>query len=186
METSLVYALVSAASAIFGAGVTAVMQWQLARVNNRAQLQLQADRMQHELAQTENDYTKNQAIEIHKTISSLTRHFSLTAIDINVRSAMTEEAFDQHYWRFCDALDEARALVDLNFSAASEPIESMNGQMSIFWGNCKEILRLSQLNETYERKKPFYQSSIEAGRAIANEGYRIKAELARHLRNARV
>jgi lysyl-tRNA synthetase class II len=177
METSILSAIVAAIAAIAGGGVAAAIQMRLARINNSAQLELQSHRLQEDLVRTELESLKRQIVETHKAVSHISRNFSITALDIHWRAGMQEETFDQHYMAISESMDEIRAVADLYLPSVSGHIEAMHSEMNIFWGNFKELLRLSQLNEPYERQQPVHQKSIEAARAIASYAHRAKAKL---------
>jgi hypothetical protein len=177
METSVVTAIIAALAVIGGAAAASFIQLKLARENNLMQLELQASRLDREMLKQELDAEQRRLIEVHRAVSHLSRQFSITALDIQWRAESTERDFDKHYMEVCESLDEVRAVSDLYIPTVSPQLEAMYGQMNIFWGNFKEMLRLTELKEPYERKQPYHQRAVEAAQEISSQAVRAKREL---------
>lgn len=156
MDTSVITAFVGSISALLGASLGAIIQWHLAKENHAFQLQSENRRRHAELEERESDAHKYRLLEAHKAISKIAREFSITTLDIVSRSQMTEHEYDKRYMESCQALDEVRAICDLYLAEVSEPLEAIYGQMNLFWGNFKEVLRLTQMGESYEKKEGIF------------------------------
>ena len=177
MDTPVVTAIVGSVSALVGISLGALIQWRLAKENHAFQLRLEAIKRQSEREERECNAHRQRLLDAHKAISRIGREFSITTLDIVWRSGMTEHEYDQRYLASCEALDEARATCDLYIPEASELLEKMYGKMNIFWGNFKEVLRLTQLQEPYEKKEHFHGKAIAAAQDIGESASAAKTRL---------
>lgn len=181
METSAITAIVGSASALLGTGLGAIIQLRIARASHAFQLRLEMDKRKLESQDKEKAERDQRLLDAHKAISMIARKFSITGLDIDWRSGMTDKEYDKAYSESCEALDEVRALCDLFFPEVSEPLEKMYAQMNLFWGNFKEVLRLTELQESYQKKEHFHKQAIAAAQDIAHSAKEAKGWLGRLL-----
>lgn len=183
MDTSAITAIVGSASALLGTGLGAIIQLRISRANQAFQLRLEMDKRELESQQREKAERGQRLLDAHKAISMIARRFSITGLDIDWRSGMTDKEYDKAYFESCEALDDVRAICDLFFPEVSEPLEKMYGQMNFFWGNFKEVLRLTELQESYQKKEHFHAQAIAAAQEIGQFATVAKGRLGRLLRD---
>lgn len=186
MEISVVTAIVGSASALLGAGLGAAIQWRLAKASQSFQLRLEMDKRESDIEERERNEQRQRLLDAHKAISMVARQFSITAFDIAWRSGMTDKEYDKNYLEACEALDEARAVCDLFFPEVSEPLEKIYDHMNVFWGNFKEVLRLTELKESYEKKQHFHAQAIAAAQDIGASSRATKARLGKLIEQYRL
>ena len=179
METSVVTAIVGSASALLGAGLGAAIQWRLAKASQAFQLHLEMGKRESDIEERERNEQRQRLLDAHKAISMVARQFSITALDIAWRSGMTDSEYDKSYLEACEALDEVRAVCGLFSPEVSEPLEKIYVHMNLFWGNFKEVLRLTELKEPYEKKQHFHAQAIAAAQDIGANSSAAKARLGR-------
>lgn len=177
MDTPVITAIIGSLSALLGASLGAIIQWRLAKENHAFQLRLDESKRLSELREREGNAHKQRLLEAHKAISKIARDFSITSLDIIWRSGMTDHDYDKQYLACCETLDEARAMCDLYLPEVSESLEKMYDQMNIFWGNFKEVLRLTALQEPYEKKEHAHSKTIAAAQNIGSSASAAKARL---------
>ncbi len=177
MDTAVITAIVGSLSALLGASLGAIIQLRLAAENHRFQFQIDSAKRHSETEKEEIANHKQRLLNVHIAISKIARDFSITALDINLRSGMTDLEYDKRYFESCEKLDEIRAVCDLYIPDTSKHLEKMYGQMNKFWGNFKEILRLTELNEPYEKKKYFQSEAIAAAAEIGSCAGEAKVRL---------
>jgi hypothetical protein len=178
MEVSVVSTAVGGTLALVGAVLGAAFQWYTARSNQDSQFRLEAAKRQAALEDRERDEHRRRLLAAHQALSVIARRFSQTALDIDWRAGLTDKEYDKRYLQACEALDEARAICDLYYPEASDALEELHDQMNIFWGNFKEVLSLTELQEPYEKKQLFLSKAIEAANAIGAGARKAKNRLA--------
>lgn len=181
MSTSIITALIVSISALLGAVLGAVLgafiQLRIMKASQSFQLHFESGKRQMEFLEKEKEIRDQYLLKAHQSISMVARKFSLTSLDIEWRSGMTEKEYDKTYLDACAALDEARAICDLFLPDAAEPLEKIYGQMNIFWGSFKEVLRLSETGAPYPEKEKPHQEATHAAMEIARFAHTTKIQL---------
>jgi hypothetical protein len=185
MESPFTSAIIAALAATFGGCLTAFVQWRITRASQAFQLKQESGKRYADLREKERSQKRQCIIDAHKILSKIGREFSITTLDIIWRSKMDELEYDKRYLAACDTVDELRAIADLSLPDLSEKVEKVYEQMNLFWGNFKEVLRLTHIEETLEKKQHFLSSAHAASVELGRHVYAAKARLSMQASNLR-
>lgn len=174
---SLLTALVAGASALLGVALNSSIQLRTLRSNQQFQLTLEASRRESDLREKEKTLALERLAKAHRLLSTIGREFSLTSLDIIWRAEMKDSEYDQRYLSVCDEVDELRVIADLYETSLSEDVEKLYGQMSIFWGNFKNVLRLTSLGEQVDHRTSCFEKAHAAAMDIGGQAHSLKFKL---------
>jgi hypothetical protein len=177
METSIFTSIVAALSALFGVALTSFVQSRTQRNNQQFQYALERERREREKAEKERALALDRLATAHRQLSVIGREFSLTTLDIIWRADMKDLEYDQRYLGVCQEVDELRAIADLYETSLAEDVEKIYGQMNIFWGNFKNVLRLTSLGEKVTPNISGLEQAHAAAREIGERTNSIKRQL---------
>lgn len=178
METSILTSIVAASSALFGVALTSFVQSRTQRSNQQFQYALETERRESEKAEKEKALALDRLATAHRQLSIIGREFSLTTLDIIWSADMKDLEYDQRYLGVCQEVDELRAIVGLYETSLAEDVEKIYGQMNIFWGNFKNVLRLTAQGEKVTPNISGLEQAHAAAREIGERTNYIKRQLA--------
>lgn len=185
METSILTSIVAASSALFGVALTSFVQSRTHRSNQQFQYSLENERRETEKQEKERALALDRLATAHRQLSIIGREFSLTSLDIIWRADMKDLEYDQRYLSVCQQVDELRAIAGLHELSLAEDVEKIYSQMNIFWGNFKNVLRLTSLGEEVSPNISGFDKAHAAALVIGERTTSIKrqlTELAKHYR----
>lgn len=186
METSILTSIVAASSALFGVALSSFFQSRTQRINQQFQLALEASKQKSESRERERALALERLAKAHRQLSVIDREFSLTSLDIIWRAEMMDSEYDQRYLSICQEVDELRVIAGLYEASLNEDVEKMCGQMNIFWGNFKNVLRLTSLGEKVTHMTPCFEKAHRAATEIGSQVHSLKSNLAELARRYRV
>ncbi|MEO8390724.1 hypothetical protein [Polaromonas sp.] len=165
METAIPISIVTALSALLGVALTAYVQLRSQRVTQ--QFQLTSDAAKHHREREERARTDavRRFSDAHMLLSKIAREFSVDNLVILRESKITESQYDLRYLRACGEMDELRAFAGLHEPTLAGDIERLDGQISVFWGNFKNVLYLERKGERVDHTTSCYMNA----HSIANE-----------------
>lgn len=177
METSIFTSIVAASSALFGVALTSFVQSRTQQNNQQFQYALERGKRESEKAEKERALALDRLATAHRQLSIIGREFSPTTLDIIWRADMKDLEYDQRYLSLCQEVDELRAIAGLYETSLAEDVEKIYGQMNIFWGNFKNLLRLTSLGEKATPSISGLDKSHAAAREIGDRTTSIKRQL---------
>lgn len=178
METPILTSIVAALSALFGVALSSLFQLRTQRINQQFQLALEASKRESEGRERERALALERLAKAHRQLSVIDREFSLTSLDIIWRAEMMDSEYDQRYLSICHEVDELRVIAGLHEASLNEDVEKMFGQMNIFWGNFKNVLRLTGLGENVTHMTPCFKEAHRAATEIESHVHSLKSNLA--------
>ena len=179
MDATVQTALVAGLSAIGGGAITALAQWFTAKSNHSFLLRQDIATRKAAAERESLAAFQLQTITAHKILSRIAREFSITTLDIVWNSQITDAEYDKRYVANCELTDELRAIVDLSVPSLSESVDNIYGQMNLFWGYFRQLLRLSRAGATYEAKQETLSKVQEAARELGTYAIHAKERLGR-------
>lgn len=90
---------------------------------------------------------------------------------------MKDLDYDQRYLATCREIDALRAIAGLYETSLSDEIEHIHNQMSLFWGNFKNVLRLTALGEKPTADIAGLADAQVAAREIGSTTISLKTKL---------
>lgn len=177
METSIFTSIVVASSALSGVALTSFVQSRTQRSNQQFQYALEAEKRESEKAEKERMLALDRLAIAHRQLSIIGREFSLTTLDIIWRADMKDLEYDQRYLSMCQEVDELRYIACLYEPSLASDVEKVYGQMNIFWGNFKNVLRLTNLGEKVSSNISGLDKAYAAAREIGDMTASIKYQL---------
>jgi hypothetical protein len=181
MDVTVTTALIGSGSALLGIALGAIIQWRLAKQSHAFQFALEQARHQWDQEVRKQDEQKRILFNVHTAVNQVARDYSMTALEIVLRSEMTQKEFDQFYRESCSILDQARSLCDLHLPDVSMHMERLHGQMSNFWGNLREALRLGNEPDFADSRIRILEKVIDAAHDISSCADKAKNALDTHL-----
>ena len=186
METSIFTSIVAASSALFGVALTSFVQSRTQRSNQQFQYALEREKRESERAEKERALALDRLATAHRQLSIIGREFSLTTLDIIWRADMKDLEYDQRYLSVCHEVDELRAIAGLYETSLTDDVEKIYGQMNIFWGNFKNVLRLTSLGEKVTPNISGLDKAHAAAREIGEKTTSIKRQLSELAKRYRI
>lgn len=177
METSIFTSIVAASSALFGVALTSFVQSRTQQRNQNFQHALETEKRKNEKVEKEKYLALDRLATAHQLLSIIGREFSLTTLDIIWRADMKELEYDQRYLSACREVDELRAIAGLYETSLAEDVEKIYAEMNVFWGNFKNVLRLTSLGETVTSNISGLDKAHAAAREIRDRTISVKRQL---------
>lgn len=177
MDTSIFTSIVAASAALFGVALTSFVQSRTQRSNQQFQYYLEIERREIEKREKERVAALDRLATAHRQLSIVGREFSLTTLDIIWRADMKDLEYDQRYLSVCQEVDELRAIAGLYEPSIAEDVEKIYSQMNIFWGNFKNVLRITSLGEKASPNISGFDKAHAAALEIGERTTSIKCQL---------
>ena len=181
---ALLTSMVAGAFALLGVAVNSSVQLRTLRSNQQFQLaletskqELEASKRRSDLREKEKALALERLAQAHRLLSTIGREFSLTSLDIIWRAEMKDSEYDQRYLSICEEVDELRVIAGLHESSISEDVEKLYGQMNIFWGNFKNVLRLTSLGKKADHRISGFEQAHAAATEIGSQAHALKFKL---------
>ncbi|MBI4985546.1 MAG: hypothetical protein HZC24_09455 [Rhodocyclales bacterium] len=185
METAILTSIVAGSSALLGVALTSAIQSRTQRNNQQFQLALESSKRESDLREKERVLALERLAVAHRKLNIIGREFSLTSLDINWRAEMKDSEYDQRYLSVCENVDELRVIAGLYETSLIEDVEKMYGQMNIFWGNFKNVLRLTNLGEKVDHTTSCFQQAHATAIDIGRQAQALKSKLSELARRYR-
>jgi hypothetical protein len=177
METAILTSIVAGSSALLGVALTSFIQFLTLKNNQEFQIALEASKRESELREKEKFLAFVRLAEAHRKLNIIGREFSLTSLNINWRAEMKDTEYDQRYLSVCEEVDELRVIISLYEPSLSEDVESLYGQMNIFWGNFNNILYLTSLGKKVDHTMSCFQNAHATAEGIGRQVRTLKFSL---------
>ncbi|MDW5415431.1 hypothetical protein R6242_02465 [Iodobacter sp. CM08] len=177
METSIITQIITASSVLFGVALTSFAQSRTQRRNQQFQYSLETERHAREEIKSERALALDRLATAHRQLSAIGREFSITNLDIIWRAKMEDLEYDQRYLNVCQEVDELRVIAGLYETSIGKDVEHIYGQMNIFWGSFKNVLRLTALGENVASNISGLDKAHAAALEIENKTASIKHQL---------
>lgn len=177
METSIFTAIIVALSTLFGVALTNKFQLRVQRNNHQFQLADEESKRKHEQTEKERTLSLQRLATTHRLLSIIGREFSRTNLNIIWRAEMEDREYDQRYLSVCQEVDELRAIAGLHETSLTDEVETIHGLMNIFWGNFKDVLRLTSLGEKVTHQTSCFASAHGAAMEIEEKTFALKKQL---------
>ena len=177
METAIWSSIIAALSALFGVALSARNQLRSQYQSQQFQYDLEQSKRQADHLESERLRALKKLTTAHRLLSNVAREFSITNLQIIWQLQMSEAEYDQKFMTACNAIDELRAFADLHEASLSTGAEKIYGQMSIFWGNFRNVLRLTKLGEKVDHQTPCFNNSHDAVKEIAKAVNGLKGQI---------
>lgn len=181
---ALLTSLVAGAFALLGVALNSSIQLRTLRSNQQFQLALETSKQELEASKRESDHREKETVlalerlsKAHRLLSAIGREFSLTSLDIIWRAEMKDSEYDQRYLSICEEVDELRVIAGLYETSLSDDVEKLYGQMNIFWGEFKNVLRLTSLGENVDHRTSCFEKAHAAATEIGSKARTLKFEL---------
>lgn len=178
MDTAILIPVISALSALLGVLVSTYVQTRNQFRVQQFQQQTDTVKYQRERQVKEHEQALERLMLAHTLLSKTAREFSITTLDILWRSKMTDGEYDVRYLATCIEVDQLRALIDLYEPDLSDDMESIHGQMNIFWGSFKNVLYQTQKGNTVDHRSSSLQDAHAAAGKIGEKIVHVKRRLA--------
>ena len=177
METAIFISIIGALSALLGVALSAHVQFRSQR--NNQQFQQSSDESQRNSNQAEKERTLalQRLATAHRLLSFIGREFSRTNLNIIWRAEMKDSEYDQRYLSVCQEVDELRAIAGLHETSLIDEVETIHGLMNIFWGNFKDVLRLTGLGEKVTHQTNCFFAAHGASMEIEDKTFALKKRL---------
>jgi len=165
MDNTIFSQIVAPAAVLLGVALTAYVHARMLKRTHTFQYASQQDQRMHEQREQRRAEALERLTNAHEGLSEIGRAFSVTNFDIVWRSQINDVEYDKQYLELCQKMDGLSAFSAIYEPSLIGPMESVSGQMNLFWGSFNEILRLSALGE----KVDFRDSCFEKAHAAVGE-----------------
>ncbi len=177
METTLLNAIVAGSSALLGVTLTSIVNLRTLRQNQYFQFELEERKRYHEQAEKQKEEALQRLSAAHKALSFIKREFSATNLDITWRAKMSDSEYDQKYLSLCLEIDNLKVFAALYETNLTKDVEDIYKEMNVFWGNFKEVLRMTSVGKLVDANTLFLQRSHEAALLIGNKTGFVQSQI---------
>ena len=132
----LVGSVVSLVSNFFAAST----QKYVAERNAKNSIQVQKIELINSRYKEDLEYNRDQIKNLHKILSWIGNQYNITSHYIDQKRKQTPEEHDMHYRKICEQLDEAKAIIDMNFKKLASDMKEICDQANIYWGYRRHFL----------------------------------------------
>jgi hypothetical protein len=159
-------AIVGAIAAYITAKVTGSNQLKIAKIAAEKDIQLQSERLLHDRVVNEIKLEREKLEKLHLILSKIAFENSLTMSYFLSSNDTDVDIFRNRYMENCQRFQEAMAIADLYYPEMSTSVNTIYGEMNMFWGHQEAIIQIDTENHKHGRQTNLEQV-IAAGNKIA-------------------
>jgi hypothetical protein len=159
-------AIVGAIAAYITAKVTGSNQLKIAKIAAEKDIQLQSERLLHDRVVNEIKLEREKLEKLHLILSKIAFENSLTMSYFLSSNDTDVDIFRNRYMENCHLLQEAMDIADFYYPEMSTSVNTIYGEMNMFWGHQEAIIQIDTENHKHGRQTNLEQV-IAAGNKIA-------------------
>jgi hypothetical protein len=178
MNDILATAITTAASTLLASALAGYIALRMARSTRNHQEALEKlKRDADERKEARNKHCKDLA-DAHLLLSKLQREYSITSLEIVWNTNPSTKEYDARYLKSCELADELRAIAALALPQISPEVQSLYGNMNVFWGFFRQLLSVSSNGADSETKQLLLGKVHAAANQIGTDASHAKDKLA--------
>jgi len=129
---------------LLGGTLSSLIQSRSQRRNQLFQINLENSKREFDFKKKQSALALERLATAHCLLSYIDREFSVTVLDVNWRTGMTDSEYDQKYLSVCCKADDLRIIANLYETSLSNNVSAPRKARRIWWGESPGMVRVNQ------------------------------------------